>query len=138
MKKTGMLIVLIFVLPVLFASCGSSGGAGNSPSKTVEKAFDYYLKKDYKKMAVLYASADNQKLTKEELDKVESMLPFATQQDEKKGGIKNYEIEEETIADDGNSAKVKLLKKYKNGDEDTDRLSLIKIDGDWFIKVISN
>lgn len=134
-----MLIVLVFALSIAISSCGgSSGASGNSPSKAVEKALGYYMKKDYDKMAVMYASGEAKKLNKEELDKVKAMIPFAAQEDDKKGGLKSYDITEETIADDGNTAKVKVVKKYGNGDEDTDRLSLVKVDGDWLINIISN
>jgi predicted small secreted protein len=138
MKKNGMFIVLIFALSVVLSSCGGIAGSGNSPSKTVEKVFDYYMKKDFDKVASFYASGDSKKLTKEEFDKVKAMLPFAVKQDDKKGGLKSYEITEETIAEDGNSAKVKMVKTYGNGDTDTDRLSLVKVDGEWLIKIINN
>lgn len=139
MKKNGMLIVLTYALAIIISSCGGgSSASGNSPSKTVEKAFGYYMKKDYDRMAAMYANGEAKKLTKEELDKVKAMMPYATQEDEKKGGLKGYEITEETIAEDGNSAKVRVVKKYGNGKEDTDRLTLVKVDGDWLINVVSN
>lgn len=138
MRKSNLLTVLVIALSFVLSSCGGSTGSSNSPSKAVEKAFGYYLKKDYDRMAAMYANGEGKKLTKEELDKVKAMMPYATQQDEKKGGLKDFEIVEETIADDGNSAKVKVVKKYGNGKEDTDRLTLVKVDGDWLINVVSN
>ena len=51
---------------------------------------------------------------------------------EKKQGIKSYEVLSEEISEDGKSANVKMKIVYGNGDEDTQKMKLVKNDdGDW-------
>lgn len=53
----------------------------------------------------------------------------------KKGGLDTITIDEEKINEDGSSAKVDFTVHYKNGDTDKEHVSLIKVNGDWFIQV---
>jgi len=142
MKKFKSFIALIFVFSIFFFACSSGGGSksttSKSPAKAVEKSFDYYISKNYDKTVSTYVSGDYKKLTKEEIDKVKAMLPYATQEDDKNGGLKSIVIVNETIADDGNTAKVEYKKIYGNGDEETVTAPLVKIDGDWFMALIAN
>ena len=50
-------------------------------------------------------------------------------------GIKNIEITEETIAEDGKSAKIKFTVHFNNGETDNENADLLNIDGKWLIKI---
>jgi len=53
----------------------------------------------------------------------------------KKDGIKNVEIKEEIITEDGKSVKVKFTVHFNNVDTDNENADLLNIDGKWLIKV---
>ena len=50
---------------------------------------------------------------------------------EKKEGITSYEVVEETIAEDGQTAKVKIKINYGNGSDEIDKYDLQLVDGEW-------
>lgn len=54
---------------------------------------------------------------------------------EKKGGVKTIEIVEEKISDDGTTATVKWKITYGNGETDDSDAELIKINGNWKMKI---
>lgn len=133
-KLTALLTVILFGLTLGLLSCGGGAG-GNSPSATVEKGMKAFWEKDYEKAVSFYAKKDGTKLTEEETAKLIGMLPMAMQQNAEKEGLKNIEFLEETISEDGNTAEVKYTVVYKNGEEETDDASLVKIDGEWYMLI---
>ena len=54
---------------------------------------------------------------------------------EKKDGIKNIEIIEDNIDEDGKTSKVKFKVHFNNGDSKNEKVNLINIDRAWFIKL---
>lgn len=87
------------------------------------------------KVAALYVSDKGEKFSEAETKKIEGLIAMAAEQWDKKDGLKNIEITEEIIEEDGNSAKVKFITNFKNGDSKNEKAKLIKIDGKWFIKI---
>ena len=131
LKFYGFFLALTVVFS--FNSC-SSGTL--SPSDTIIKAYDLTNAKQYKKATALYVSSKGQKFSEEESKKLESMFPSGVKQwNEEKDGFKNVEITEEVIEEDGNSAKVSYIVHFNNGDTDSNKVKLVKIDGKWFIKI---
>ncbi len=116
------------------ASCG--GGAASTPESVVEKAYNCLQDKDYAGYLELidYKEKDGKtpdEIRKEALPMLEAKAQALIQ---KKGGIKSWEILETKIAEDGNSAKVKVKQVYENGDEDNNNMKLVKKeDGTWML-----
>ena len=134
MKKVPiLLVVILFSVTLGLISCG--GGGGNSPSNVVKKGLYTFYDKNYEDVAKLYAKKDGTLLTEEEQAKVIGMLSMAMEKQAKKEGIKNLEILEETISEDGNTATVKYTIFFNNGDEDTSTEKLIRIDNDWYMLI---
>lgn len=133
MKHLKFLPVLLLTAIIFsLSSCGS----GSSPSDTIKKAYDLMKAKEYEKVTTLYVTRDGKKFTEEEAKKMEGLFGMAAkEQFDTKDGLKNIVIDEETIDEDGNGAKVVYTVNFKNGDSDKEDARLIKIDGKWFIKM---
>jgi hypothetical protein len=54
---------------------------------------------------------------------------------EKKGGIKKFEVVEETISEDGKTAKVTMKYEYGNGTSETESNDFILVDGKWYFEL---
>lgn len=78
-----------------------------------------------------------QKLTAEEIKKLENIIARASDEYEKKGGIKEILIIDETIFGDYKTAKVRYVIIFNNGDEDDKKQALEKIDGYWYLAMIT-
>lgn len=128
------LVSVLLLTAVLFSV--SSCGSGSSPSDTIKKAYDLMKAKEFEKVTALYVTRDGKKFSEEEAKKIEGLLAMAAKEDfDSKEGLKNIVIDNETIDEDGNGAKVEFTVNFKNGDSEKEDASLIKIDGKWFIKV---
>ena len=122
---------LIVAVIFCFSSCSST----SAPGDTVIKAYDLMMNNQAEKAVALYVSGEGKKLSDDESKKMEGLVGMANDQWNKKDGLKNVEITEEKIDEDGNTAKVNFVVNYKNGDSEKDDADLIKIDGKWFIKL---
>jgi len=131
-KVTILMIALVFTTSLVLVSCG---GGGNSPSKTVKKGMNLFYDKQYDDAVVLFAKKDGTKLTEEEATKLVGLMAMGMEQEEEKEGMKDIEIIEETISEDGNTATVKYKIFFNNGDEKESEGRLIKIDGDWYMLI---
>lgn len=135
-KLTLLLTALVAVIAFGFYSCGGGGG-GNSPSNVVVKGMKLMTSGNYDDAVKLYAKKDGTLLTEEETAKVKGMMPMAVKELNKKAEFKDIEAIQEDISEDGNTAKVKYKIFYKDGSEKTDDVKLIRIDGNWYMLVIS-
>ena len=134
MKKFRFLsVLLVLTLFVGLSSCGSD--KKDSPGDTVTTLFKHIKDKDYAAAASLYVTKKGEKLSEEEVKKIEGLLAMASQEYNKKGGLDKVTIDEETIDENGESAKVKTTIHFKNGKTDKDTMHLNKIDGEWLIKI---
>lgn len=134
MKKFKVLSVLLtLTLIVGLVSCSS--GKKDTPGDSVTTLFKHIKDKDYAAAASLYVTKKGEKLSEEEAKKIEGLLAMASKEYEKKGGLDKVTVEEETINDDGESAKVKTTIHYKNGKTDNETMYLNKVDGKWLIKI---
>jgi hypothetical protein len=127
-------MLLTAILIIAFTACGTSTKS-NAPGDTVKSLFKTVQNKQFDKTAAFYVTKDGEKLSDEELKKLEGMFGMAAKEYDKKDGIDKIEITEETISEDGNSAKVKYILHFKNGDTDNDTMSLIKVNGDWAVQI---
>lgn len=137
-KHSGLLAAMTLVFVLGLFSCGGGGiTGGNTPGDKVKKGLKMLYDKQYDAVVKLYVKKDGVKLTEEESAKLVGMMPMALKEKESKQGLKEVEIIEETISEDGKNATVKYKLIYNNGDTDNDNAKLIKVDGDWYF-VIGN
>lgn len=132
MKKFSVLLsVLIFGTIVFMASCGGSGSS--SPGEVV-KAYYQKVEKGDAEAALDYIDFEGKELTAEDKEKLIGLLGEGTKQMEEKGGIKSFEIVEENIAEDGNTADVSFKIIYGNDKEEENKAKVAKVDGNWKLK----
>lgn len=128
MKKL-FISMFVAVVALTLWSCGSA----NTPSAVAEEACKCMQNEDYEGYADLMdlkKSEDGKGVEKEQLAAL--LREKGTKTMEKKQGIKSYEVLSEEISEDGKSANVKMKIVYGNGDEDTQKMKLVKNDdGDW-------
>ena len=120
---------LIVIVCALVAVLGMTSCKKSSPSSVVESYYKALQVPDYEK-ALSYTDIVDQKELKEQLEKLEGF----------KMKVIDFEILSETIADDGKTAvvEVKCTKTssfISEPKEETDKLNLVKIDGNWKIHV---
>lgn len=128
MKKL-FISMFVAVVALTLWSCGPA----NTPSAVAEEACKCMQNEDYEGYADLMdlkKSEDGKGVEKEQLAAL--LREKGTKTMEKKQGIKSYEVLSEEISEDGKSANVKMKIVYGNGDEDTQKMKLVKNDdGDW-------
>ncbi len=128
MKK--ILFMFMLVTALFAVSCGGP----STPTQAANELYDLIIDGKYE-AASEYFNYD--KVKPEELDESKAMIVSMLKEKvapmiEKKGGIKSYEILEETISEDGKSANVKTKMVYGDGSEDTDKLEFVLTeDGQW-------
>ncbi|MCB2208303.1 MAG: DUF4878 domain-containing protein [Bacteroidetes bacterium] len=137
MKKSTVLFIVIMVLMNGLVSCNREDTSKNKSPGAVIKDF-YKLIQDnaYEKAAAMYAHK-GQKLTEEEAKEMESIIIWTADVYEKKGGIKEILIIDETTFGDYKTAKVRYVIIFNNGDEDDKKQALEKIDGYWHLAMIT-
>lgn len=127
MKKLFYLVIAI-ALGVM-ASCG--GAKSDGPGKAAKLYIEYMAAGDYDKMLDgLYTEpgADAEEV-KQGKTMLKSMLTEKGSESlEEKGGIKTVDIVSEEIAEDGRTAKVKLLYTYGNGETEESDMDM-RLDG---------
>ncbi|MCX6288045.1 MAG: DUF4878 domain-containing protein [Bacteroidetes bacterium] len=140
MKKINVCLILTgLLLAFLLTSCGGGGGGiiSKTPSDVVKTALNNLKAKDYPGVIKYYVRKDGVAFTKEDTQKFTGLCTWATQEYEKKQGLKDIQILEEKISEDGLTATVKYKLQFNNGTDSDDKVNLKKVNGDWFI-VIGN
>jgi len=130
MKHLKTLTVLTIIISII-ALTACTGGA--SPSTVIKKSYDLMKVKDFETLSKLYVKDDGTKLSDDEYKKIEGLAGMGYKEYEKKGGIKTVIIDEEKIAEDGKSARVKFTINYGNDKTNRENAKLIKVDGKWLI-----
>lgn len=123
MKMTAMLIVALAMY-----ACGGS----NSPKDVAEKSVKCLQKADYEGYVDLIYMKDKEG---EDVNKAKQELTGLLKEKagksiEKEEGIKSYEMVSEEIAEDGNTAMVKMKITYGNGKEKDETIKLRKDEND--------
>ena len=132
MKKLLSISVFRFMAFFMF-SCGG----GSTPKAVAEQAVKCIQSQDYKGYIDLTNLNDNENMTSEEKEKSKEQLALLLEDKgkkeyDRKQGIKDYEINDETIDGDKATVKVKII--YGNGEEKEETMSLVKNkDGKWRI-----
>ncbi len=128
MKKLVYFVLAIATLGVM-ASCGGAGSDG--PGKAAKQYAEYMAAGNYDKMLDgLYTEPDaDPKEVEQGKAMLKSMLEEKGKESiEENGGIKSVEVVSEEIAEDGQSAKVKLLYTYGNGETEENNMPM-RLDG---------
>lgn len=132
MKK----MFISFMAMVALLVTWSCGGANDTPTAVVEKAVQCMQDKDYEGYVNLIAIEEKEGESIEDQKKaLASMIEGkAISTIEKQGGIASYEVLEETVAEDGNTAKVKVNITYGDGTKKEDTIKALKDkDGKWML-----
>lgn len=137
MKPLKLFLSLFIVLATLMTvSCGEGGVAGSSPGDVVKTMAINLQEENYDAVVDLYINKNGEELTDEEKNKVKAFLPSAMEEMDKKGGLKEVVIVEETFSEDGNAATVKSYLIYGNGEKSNeDKTDLVKVNGDWRVRI---
>jgi len=140
MKKM-MYFICAATIALGAANCGGGANSG-TPTGIQKSIYDQFQKGNYEKAITLWFanldSDDNGKAGKagEKEQAVKAFAAKAKDSLEKKGGLKSYEITNETISEDGMKAKVSAKLTYGNGTDETENSDFVKKDGKWKIKAL--
>lgn len=132
--KKGLTLLIVSIITLLFTNCGGE----NTPAG-IEKSIYTQLKNgNYEKAMTIMInnSVDYDQSAPEKPQIIKSFAQKAQQSTEAKGGIKSFEIGDESISEDGLSAVVEVKIVYGNGSEDTKKSFYIKKDNKWMGKTI--
>ena len=137
MRAIKLFLILLLVPAVLIiVSCGEGGVAGSSPGDAVKTMAINLQGENYDAVVDLYINKNGKDLTDEEKTKVKAFLPSAKEEMDKKGGLKEVVIVEETISADGETATIKSYLLYGNGDKSNeDKTNLVKVNGNWRVEI---
>jgi hypothetical protein len=119
-RRAGSLVWQFAVLALL--------GCASSPSATVTGFY-----KDLEAGRVESAMGRLSTHLKSQLgaDKLKAALEEASLETKKKGGVADFRVTSEVVT--GEVAEVEVSMKYGNGSTDTDKVKLVKEEGDWKI-----
>ncbi len=116
-------MLFVALVACLMISCGGA----STPSDAVAEIYDLMIDGDYE--AASKAFYFGEKSPEEEAQGQAMILSMLEQKVkptiEKKGGLKDYEILGETIAEDGKKAKVEVKLIYGNGTEEKNKVDMV-------------
>lgn len=125
MKKI-LMTLFVAAATIAFVGCKS----GNGPSKAVDAFMTCMQNGQFSEAVDMIDGAED--VTAEEREFVVGLMESIG--DELKG--MTYEILEETIAEDGNSATVKVKMVSSEGEEDTNDINVVKGEKGWRVSLI--
>jgi len=137
MKSIKFLISAAMLSAILvLISCGGGGVGSSSPGEVTKAAITNLADENFSDVVKVYVTKKGEDLTEEEQAKVMAFMPTAKAEIDKNGGLKEVQIIEEKIAEDGNTATVKSKMIYGNGNESkSDTTRLMKVNGSWRIRI---
>ena len=115
-------------------SCGEGGLSSSSPGDVVKISAGNIADEDYDALVTLYVNKNGEPLSKEEQDKIKTIMPEVKKEMDKKGGLSEVLILNETISEDGKTATVKTQLVFGDGEKsDEDTSKLLNVNGQWKI-----
>lgn len=130
MKKLIFGLILAIGAMIGFASCQKS----ETPSDVTKAYYEALVKQDFKGAMEFCCKKDGKLLTDEEKNQLSSMMEAKLKDEKTKAAmVAKYELGEETIAEDGTSAVVKVKTTTVDGKEKEVESKCLKIDGKWYI-----
>lgn len=134
--KKWIQLTMISLVAMLLGACGSST---SSPSAAATALAKNLQKGDYKAI-VNQMYFDKEKLSADEIEQQKAMMEGlfedkAGKSIEEKKGLTKFEVVEETIAEDGKSAKVTMKYEYGDGSTETGSNDFVLVDGKWYFEL---
>ena len=127
MKKM-IRLMAVAIVAMAMAACGSS----NTPENATKAMLKSYQNGDYKALIEqVYFSKDVDQEDKDQL--VALVQAKVAPEIKKKGGIKDFEVGEAEVAEDGQSAKVPYKLIYGDGSEEEKTQKLVLVDDKWLL-----
>ncbi|GHT22320.1 hypothetical protein AGMMS4957_12370 [Bacteroidia bacterium] len=137
MKKVMNLVVAALAM-IAVSSCAEGGS--NSPADIEKSIYSQFQKGNFEMGMELYFDniekddASNSDASSDERQQAVKEFAQKTKQTvEAKGGIKDFEVLEEAIAEDGETAMVHIKITYGDGSEQPESRRYVKKDGQWKI-----
>ena len=126
MKTLFRLFICLAV--VAFASCSGS----SEPKDIAEDVAECFQQRDYEGLTdIIFAGVENAK--EEEKAQMTSLFQEKTDKKfERKGGIKSFEVGEQTINEEAGTAVVPVVFTFGNGKDKTEDFHFTKKDGKWY------
>lgn len=145
MKKINLFFLLaIMIIAGLLPSCG--GGSSDSsvtvgaipvlsqtPSDVVKAAIGNVQAKDASGVIKYYVRKDGQPFSEKDTEMFKGLVEWANKEYAKKQGLKEIQIVEEKVAEDGMTARVRYKLIFNDGSDSNDKANLKKVDGSWLI-----
>lgn len=123
---------MMFAVILLAASCSSY----DTPSKAMDQYLNSLKDGNYEKF--VDGMFFNEDISEEDVQKTKEQFVSllndkVTQENEKRGGLKDVQVLSEEISEDGTTAVVTYKMIYGDGEEKEDRQAMINKDGKWFM-----
>ena len=133
MKKL-ICLTMIIGIAAFMVSCGSGT---NSPSAKAGKIVELIQDGDYGDIVDhMYVEESEGGDVEAEKEMLAAILDEKVGKSiEEKGGLKDYEIVEENISEDGESATVRIKYFYEDGTEDAENMEFVNVDGEWYLEL---
>lgn len=126
---------MLFVIAAMMVGCA----ADESPKGVVEKATKCLQDKDYEGYVnMLYGSSEQGEKAEKAKQFMVEMIKHSMEKAEKENGktIKSFDVQTETISEDGMKAEVEMKVLFSNGDEESETVKLKKEEnGKWRINL---
>ena len=124
--------LIALAVTALFGAAACTSAPEKGPEKVAKQAVEAIQKGDFDAYAATFdMSESDQKMLAGMIEEK------AKEQIDNKGGIKDYEILETTVDEEGAKATVKVKINYKDGSDDTQTMNFVKKeDGQWLQKLV--
>lgn len=124
----------VLLLAIVFAFGCKGGGLGKNSPENVLKSMIYEVEKgNYEKAMDFLSNTDGEKYSEEEEQKAIGFLGMLNAAIDNNGGIKDIEIVNVEIDEEGENAAIDYLMIYKNDDTEEGDAKLVLFDGEWKI-----
>lgn len=131
MKKLIFGLIMAIGAMLALTACGDDS---NSPKGVTKAYYEALVKQDFKTAMDYCCKKDGKLLTDQEKETLTTMMASKLNDEKTKQSlVASFELGEETIAEDGNSAKVKVKTVTVGGQEKDVNTDLLKVDGKWYI-----
>lgn len=118
----------VAIVAMAMVACGSS----NTPENATKAMLKSFQNGDYQ--ALIEQVHFSKEVSQEDKDQLAALVQAKVAPEiKKKDGIKNFEVGEAELAEDGQSAKVSYKIIYGNGSEEAKTQKLVLVDGKWLL-----